>query len=100
MTNGALGGAISLGDVEVDSEGAVRKATTAPAKLTPLFDVVTRASTLSFARKDGNDTDRFELRLVGAQAELRFILSDADRQELAAEGIPVPKPFPLTRVAR
>ena len=54
---------------------------------------------LSFSRKDGNDTDHFELRLVDNRAELLFIPSDADRAELAAMGVPVPKPIRLTRVA-
>ena len=53
---------------------------------------------LSFSRKDGNDTDHFELRLVDNRAELRFIPSDADRAELAAIEVPVPKPIRLTRI--
>jgi hypothetical protein len=99
VTDGALGGAISLGNIEVDSQGDVRTALAAPKELSSLVDVVLRESLVSFSRKDGSDTDHFELRLVGDRAELRFIPSDADRAELAAIGVPVPKPILLTRVA-
>jgi hypothetical protein len=38
---------------------------------------------------------------VGTEAaELLLILTDEDRKELAADGIPTPKPFRLKRVAR
>jgi hypothetical protein len=97
VTNGALGGRISLGNIEVDSAGEVKTAFAAPNEFTPLLDVVLRDSVLSFSRKDGNDTDHFELRLVDNRAELRFIPSDADRAELAAMGVPAPKPIRLTR---
>ena len=86
VTNGALGGRISLGNIEVDSGGEVKTALAAPNEFTPLFDVVLKDSVLSFSRKDGNDTDSFELRLVDSRAELRFIPSDADRAELATMG--------------
>ena len=99
VINGALGGRISLGNIEVDSGGEVKTALAAPNEFAPLFDVVLRDSLLSFSRKDGHDTDHFELRLVDNRAELRFIPSDADRAELAAMGVPVPKPIRLTRVA-
>jgi len=66
--------------------------------MTPIFDVTEQPSLVTFSRKDGSDTDRFELHVLGAgRAELRFLLSDEDRQELAADGIPVPKPIALTR---
>ncbi len=59
-TNGALTGGLSLGDLEVNSEGEIRTVATAPLELIPIFDVVLRDSTLSFSRKEGNDTDHFE----------------------------------------
>jgi hypothetical protein len=42
---------------------------------------------------------RVELRLLEpGRAELQFLVSDADREELAASGILVgPKPIPLTK---
>jgi hypothetical protein len=39
--------------------------------------------------------------LIGdGSADMRFVPSDADRLELAADGIPEPKPFRLTRIAQ
>lgn len=97
-TDGALGGRISLGDIEVDSHGEVAKAASAPRELTPIFDVAVRGPLLSFSRKAGEDTDRFEMRLLGGEAaELRFLLSDADLSELAASGVTVPKPIRLKK---
>lgn len=53
---------------------------------------------MTFSRKDGSDTDRFELRLMDTgQAELQFLLSDADREDLSANGIPTPKPIRLMK---
>jgi hypothetical protein len=75
-------------------------AASAPADLSAIFDVVVRQSTLSFSRKDGADTDHFEMKLVGDQAELGFLPSDEDRRELAAAGVPVPKPIRLKKVLR
>jgi hypothetical protein len=47
--------------------------------------------------KDQDDTDQFELRVLDAgRAELRMLLADQDVKELAAQGVPVPKPFALT----
>ena len=100
VTNGALAGTISLGDIHVDSQGAVDQVTRTPAEGTPIFDITLRDSLLSFSRKDGDDTDHFEMRLVGSAAELRFVLTEADRRDLAEQGIPLPKPFPLRKIAR
>jgi len=99
-SKGAIGGRISLGDLEVNAQGEVRRASEAPPEFTPLFDVVLRDAVLSFARKDGDDMDRFELRVLQDvnTAELSFIVSDELRRELAAEGLVVPKPVRLTRV--
>ena len=53
---------------------------------------------MTFSRKDTTDTDRFELRMLeGGRAELHMLLNESDRKELAASGIPTPKPIPLTR---
>jgi hypothetical protein len=40
------------------------------------------------------------MRLIGDQAELRFLLSHADRQALAESGATMLKPFRLKRVSR
>ena len=91
-------GGIGLGNIRVDTTGAVDEVTAVPGDLKPIFDVTLKGSTLSFASKDGHDTDRFEVMLTGAGAEIRFVFSDLDRQALAAEGVPVPKPIRLRRV--
>ena len=97
VTGGTLGGRIALGDIEVDAEGRVKAARQAPDRLTPIFDVAVRDSVVSFSRKDGNDTDRFEMRLSGGEAELRFILDEETLKELTDEGIPPPKPVRLKK---
>jgi hypothetical protein len=95
---GTLGGGISLGSVEVDKAGVPIRVGEAPRELTPIFDVTATETTLRFARKDGNDTDRFELRLTDAgRAELQPLLTDRQLRRLSAEGIPAPKPFALAR---
>ena len=97
-SNGAVSGRISLGNIEVNPQGEVRRADNAPSEFSPLLDVVLRETMLTFARKDGEDTDRFEMRLLKDNtAELTFLLTDEVRREIAAEGIPVPKPVRLTR---
>jgi hypothetical protein len=96
--NGTIAGGMSVGNFEVDKQGALRRVAESPRDLTPIFDVTQRASTVTFSRKDGSDTDRFELRLLETgQAELQFLLNDADREELAANGVPTPKPIRLTK---
>ena len=101
VTGGALGGRIALGDMEVDADGRVKAAKEATNRPTPpIFDVVVRDSILSFSRKDGNDTDRFEVHLNAGEAELRFILDEETLKELTDNGIAVPKPVRLKRVAR
>ena len=99
-SNGTVGGRISLGNIELTPHGELRRAEEAPSTLAPLFDVVLRDTMLTFARKDVEDTDRFEMRLLkGNAAELTFVITDEFRRELAAEGLPIPKPFPLTRAS-
>jgi hypothetical protein len=96
--NGAISGGIGLGELEVDREGLVRRAEAAPANLTPIFDVTMHGSTMTFSTKDGNDTDRFELRLIeNATADLHVLVSDDARRQFAAEGVTLPKPIRLTK---
>jgi hypothetical protein len=96
-----LNGRIALGNIEVDKQGEVIKAAPAPQQLTPIFDVAPRTTNIAFSRKDGRDTDHFEMRLLGNDtAELLFIPSEADRKELAAIGVPAPKPIRLKKVSR
>lgn len=96
--NGAISGGLSLGHFEVDQLGVVKRADAAPRNLKPIFDVTIKGSTVTFVRKDGHDTDQFELRLLeNANADLHFLLNDEDRTELAASGVALPKPIRLTK---
>ena len=95
---GTLGGTMSNGNIEVDEKGNLRAVTAAAGDPKAIFDVVQQGATVTFSRKDVDDTDRFELRLLDSgRAELRFLFTDELRKELAADGIPVPKPVALTR---
>jgi hypothetical protein len=70
-------------------------------KVTPIFGATLKGSTVTFFTKDGNDTDRFELRLrEDADADLQLLVNDEDRRALAAEGIPLPKPIRLKKAGQ
>ena len=97
VTKGTLSGTISLGDIEIDAKGDVKHAESAPPRATPIFDLTVRDSTLAFSRKDGRDTDHFEMRLAGGAAELLFKPTAEDLKELAEGGLPAPKPILLKR---
>jgi hypothetical protein len=96
-TAGATSGRISLGAMHVTDQGEIDHVIKPAIDFTPLFDVSYRDGVLVFARKDGDDTDRFELRVNGDTAELTFLVTDEFRQELKDNGLPVPKPITLTR---
>ena len=97
---GTVRGRIALGNMEVDGQGQVIKAEAAR-ELTPIFDVTLRITGISFARKDVNDSDRFQMRLLDSEtAELLYIPTEEDRKELAAEGIAVPQPIRLKRLSK
>jgi len=98
VTGGALGGRIALGEMQIDADGRVKAAKNAPDRATPIFDVVVRDSVVSFSHKDGNDIDRFEVRLGAGEAELRFILDEETLKELTDDGIPPPTPVRLKKV--
>ena len=96
--NAALGGGISLGNIELDPQGVVRRVEVARPNLTPIFDVKRTAASVTFSIREGGGTDHFELRLLEkGDAELHFVLSDEDRKELKTEGVPLPKPIRLTK---
>jgi hypothetical protein len=76
----------------------VRRVDGLPPGLKPISDVTQRGSSLVFLVKEGDEPDRFEFRLVeGGRAELHLLLNEADREELAASGIPTPRPILLTK---
>lgn len=95
---GSLTGTLATGDIEVDDQGRLRRVAEPRRDPTPIFDVTQRRSTVTFSRKDGHDTDRFEFRVLDdGRGELRLVPTDALRKELAAESVPIPKPIMLTR---
>src|SRR5688572_13196433 len=95
---GALAGGITLGHFQLDKTGAVSRADAAPRELQPISEVQQRGAIVTFSVAGTDEPDRFELRLMGPRhAELRLLVSDEDREELAAEGIPAPRPIPLTK---
>ena len=97
----AMSGRISLGDIQLDTTGQVKSAKAPKGAATPIFDVVERAGKLTFARKDGSDTDRFELTLIDAtNADLTFVTTEEIRKELKSQGISDFKPFRLKKLAR
>jgi hypothetical protein len=96
----ALEGWIQLADIHVDNRGEVDSVLSDLPLAATLIDVTVRGQRAAFARRDGNDIDHFEFTLLDDRiAELRFVFSDADRRELADNGIPLPKPIRLTRTA-
>jgi hypothetical protein len=84
--------------IHVDDEGNVDSVTAASSTPTRMLDMRLNDGVLSFRINDGPDVDRFEFRLIDANhAELAPILSGEERRQLAAEQIPLPKPFRLTK---
>lgn len=54
---------------------------------------------LSLVRTEGDDIERFRVRFTGDRvAELTFLPSDEDLEELQEAGIPAPKPIPLRKL--
>jgi len=97
-SGGALSGRISLGNIHVDDKGVVDEVQKPATNFTPIFDVRIRDGVVAFARKDGDDTDHFELRAAGAELELAFLPTAEDRALLAREGVTtLPKPVRLRR---
>jgi len=92
-------GTMSIGQsIHVDDGGEVDNVTAASSTPTQMLDIRWNGSVLSFGINDGPDVDRFEFRLIDANhAELAPIFSGEERRQLAAEHIPLPKPFRLTK---
>ena len=95
--NGAVTGRISTGNIEMHMDGTLKHVEPAPKELSPIFDVRQRGAVIVFSRKEGDDTEQFEMEVTGTEAELRFVLTDEIRREFASEGIPIPKPLKLKR---
>ena len=96
---GRLTGTMGVGPMRVDSNGNVESADPVNATAT-LRDLVVRDGVLSFVRPDGDDLDRFEMRLSGGDARLTLILAPEFAQELKDDGIAPPRPLTLKKSAR
>src|ERR1051326_3409452 len=96
-TAGRISGRISLGAVHFGPSGDITEVNQPATNFTPIFDLAVRDGVLTFARKDGEETDRFELRLVDGAAQLIFVFSDADRAEFASQGVTNVKPMRLIK---
>jgi hypothetical protein len=93
-------GALSIGkSIQVDGQGNVDRVTEAGSTLIPVTDVRRSGNVLSFSyEKDGRDFSKFELGLIDTNtAELTLLVPEEERQQLAVEGIPLPKPFRLAK---
>ena len=97
LTNGQLQGQLGLSGLHTDANGDPDATIPEAGYTLPVFDVLLRDGILSFAVKDGDDTDRFELRLTEGRAMLTLFVDSAFRAELAREGIAPPRPIALTR---
>src|SRR5262245_61133291 len=80
--NGAVRGGITLGNVEFEPSGSLRRVEVAPAGLKPISDVRQRESIMTFSVAGGDEPDRFEFKLIDpSHAELRLLISDELRKE-------------------
>jgi hypothetical protein len=95
---GRLIGALGTGDIQFDKNGVVNVAKSVPTTLTPMSSIEISGSVISFTRVEGDDLERFRLRITGDRtAELTFLPSDEMLEALKEEGIPAPKPIPLRK---
>ena len=97
IRNGDVQGQLRLTGFHVDANGDVDELIRDDDSTAPIFDVSLRDNVLSFSRKDGDDTDRFQMRLADGRATLAFVVDAAVRAELAQEGVAVPRPFTMIR---
>jgi hypothetical protein len=96
--NGRLIGALGTGDIQFDKNGMVNVAKSVPTTLTPISSIEISGGVISFTRVEGDDLERFHLRITGDRtAELTFLPSDEMLEALKEEGIPAPKPIPLRK---
>ena len=99
-SGGTLSGRIALGDIEVDSEGRVKAAATAPDRLEPISTSSSRTRDCVLAQGGQRHRPFRDAFGTGDRAELQFVLDEDTVKELKEAGIPVPKPVALKRVTR
>ena len=87
--NGRLIGALGTGDIHFDKNGVVDEAKSVPTTLTPMSSIVMSGGVMSFTRVEGDDIERFRLRITGDRtAELTFLPSDEDSGGTERRGNP------------
>jgi hypothetical protein len=100
VSDGRLNGRLGIGNFQTGADGEVTSASEVQ-QPEPIVDVGLPDSTLVFSRKNGDSTERFELRPAGeGGALLTIVLSADDLEDLAASGIAVPKPIRLKKLIR
>jgi len=93
LENDKLAGALSTGEVDLATDGEVSNVSQEAGEARAIFDIKLEGQILSFKDKDGDDVNSLEMKLTGEnRAELWFLLPDP-----LPQGMPVPKPFRLTR---
>ena len=93
LENDKLAGTLSTGEVDLADDGEVSNVNQEVGEARAIFDIKLDGQILSFKDKDGDDVNSLEMKLTGEnRAELRFLLPDQ-----LPQGMPVPKPFRLTR---
>jgi len=97
IRNGELQGQLAISGFHVDARGDVDGLISDASRSAPIFDVALRDAVLTFAVRDGDDTDRFSVRLTDGHAILTLIPDPAFLRELAADGIAAPRPITLSR---
>ncbi len=96
---GGPAGGLAIGNVHFNTSGVVDEAQPVPATLTALANFVVTGGVLAFTRDEGDDTERFEVRVTAdGNAQLTFLPTADDLAELKEAGIPAPKPIPMRRV--
>jgi len=102
VTDGSIAGQIRLGAIHFGREGTVEAVmhTVQDSTPTPIFDVALRNGVLSFARKDEDEIDRFEMQLVDGDGKLTMLLSPEIRAELVSQGISTVQPLTLKRATQ
>jgi hypothetical protein len=89
---------MSIGYFHVDSDGKLDVVIEDATIFSPIFDVVLRDGTLSFAKLNDGTTDRYELRVSGDTAKLSFLLTDKAVAAARASGMGPPRPVTFKRI--
>jgi hypothetical protein len=95
-----LSGALSVGDISLDTTGAIKSVKAARPTMTGLSNIAVANGIVSFTWDGDSDDTRFRLRLLSdGEAELTVLVSDHVLEDLKKnEGVPAPKPILLRRV--